>query len=104
METGKTYSGNTEAEVKASFAGVVGGEILEKDMDYAIDSANFADENAGKGKAVTATVTLKNTAKANNYNLELNSVTVMADIIRKEITFIVDNKSKEVRFIPSNLL
>lgn len=104
METGKTYSGNTEAEVKVSFARVIEGQILEKDMDYAIDSANFADENAGKGKVVTATVTLKNTAKSNNYNLELNSVTVMADIIRKEITFIVDNKSKEVRFIPSNLL
>lgn len=104
METGKTYSGNTESEVKASFSGVVGGEILEKDMDDTIDSANFADENAEEGKVVTATVNLKNTAKANNYNLELNSVTVMADIIRKEITFIVDNKSKEVRIIPSNLL
>ena len=61
--------------------------------DYTV-SATFDDATAGENKTVTATITLKNTAKANNYKLSTDSVKTTAAINKKGITVKAEDKTK----------
>ena len=64
----KTYDGTTDADVTVTFQGLVGQDTLAPGADYTF-TASYADANAGTDKAITGTVTLKNTAKTANYVL-----------------------------------
>jgi hypothetical protein len=67
----KTYDGTTGATVTGvTFDVLENGENLEIDIDYEVTAAAFLNPNAGSGnRTVQMTVALKNTDKANNYNL-----------------------------------
>lgn len=69
-----------------TFTGLVKGETLEKDTDYSV-SASFDNANAGTGKTVTATVTLKDTQKAKNYTLSNGSVRGTATINKATLSY-----------------
>ena len=78
----KPYDTNDTATVTGvTFTGLVNGETLALGTDYTA-TGTFADTNAGENKSVTVTVTLANTAKANNYNLTPNTTTATADITK----------------------
>jgi len=67
----KTYDGATDATVIPQsfvFSGLMGVETLAFNTDYTA-SAEFADANADNNKTVSITVTLSNTPKASNYEL-----------------------------------
>ena len=64
------------------FTGLVNSETLTLGVDYTVTAA-FDDANAGEGKTVSYTVTLADTAKANNYTLTGDaSGTTTADITK----------------------
>ncbi|WP_303753519.1 YDG domain-containing protein, partial [uncultured Alistipes sp.] len=78
----KTYDGNTAASVSSvTFTGLVPGEALALGTDYTA-TGTFADANAGTGKSVSIAVTLKDSAKANNYNLTNGSVNATGTIAK----------------------
>ncbi len=80
----KTYDGTDTATVSSvTFTGLVNGETLALGTDYTA-SGEFDSENAGTGKSVTVTVTLANTAKANNYQLSDSTCTATADITKAD--------------------
>ena len=89
----KDYDGNTAATVNVSFEGLQKDEKLVEGKDYTV-SAKFDDATAGENKTVTATITLKNTAKANNYKLSTDSVKTTAAINKKGITVKAEDKTK----------
>lgn len=65
----KTYDGNVDAEligITFEFKGMA--VDLVKDTDYTAE-AEFTDPNAGTGKTVSVTVSLKNTAAAGNFTV-----------------------------------
>ena len=65
----KVYDATDAAAATAVvFTGLVNSETLTLGVDYTVTAA-FADANAGEGKPVSYTVTLTDTAKANNYTL-----------------------------------
>jgi len=71
----KTYDGEKTAKVtEVKLGGVIDGDVV----DYTA-TAEFADENVGTGKTVTATITLADTVK--NYTLEKTTYETTADII-----------------------
>lgn len=86
----KIYDGNPDVDVTSVTLGTVNSETLDKGTDYTVTAA-FADANAGKTKAVTVTVVLGSTDKANNYALanegkyqmtgEIKQKTLTADAI-----------------------
>jgi uncharacterized repeat protein (TIGR02543 family) len=80
----KTYDGKRDAEATVSFAGLQNGETLTEGVDYTIGSANFADANAGSGKTVAVTVTLKDTVT--NYTLSSTTCTTTASIAQATLT------------------
>jgi hypothetical protein len=86
----KTYDGTTTATVNSlSFSGLVNDETLTEDTHYTIPSAQFNDKDAGENKAGTFTVTLKNTAAANNYKISNNGVGIAfsgAEITKRAVT------------------
>ncbi len=66
----KVYDGTTTATVTGvTFNGLANGETLAIGTDYTVTNATFDNAKVGTNKAVTATITLSDTAKANNYNL-----------------------------------
>ncbi|MBQ8196092.1 MAG: hypothetical protein IJZ47_12120 [Oscillospiraceae bacterium] len=76
----KVYDGTTDATVTAvEFDGVIDGDVV----DYTATGA-FADKNAGEDKAVTGTVTLKDTET--NYKLTDGKFSTTADITEKGIS------------------
>lgn len=75
----KPYDGTTDVTVTVSFAELKGGDALVNDTDYEVTAA-FVDASVGKNKAVTATVTLKDTALASNYELARNTCECAAEI------------------------
>ncbi|MEY8389577.1 YDG domain-containing protein, partial [Oscillospiraceae bacterium 38-13] len=82
----KTYDGNTAASVSSvTFTGLVPGEALALGTDYTA-TGTFADANAGTGKSVSIAVTLKDSAKANNYNLTNDSVNATGTIAKASQT------------------
>ena len=66
----KTYNGRTDDAVvtAVTYNGLVTGEDLTLGMDFTA-TAVYDSANASTAAAAKATVTLKNTVKANNYNL-----------------------------------
>lgn len=89
----KVYDFSAEADVKVTFEGLADGDTLTEDVDYTI-TAEFADENVGTGKTVTATITLADTVK--NYTLENTTYETTADITAAPLTITgaaVENKT-----------
>ena len=89
----KIYDGKESATVSVSFEGLQKDEELVEGEDYSV-SATFTNKEVGKGKNVTATIMLKDTAKANNYTLSTDSATATADINKKRITVTANDRSK----------
>jgi hypothetical protein len=68
--TPKTYDGTTNVTVTGlTFSGLENSETLDINIDYTVILADFTDANAGNGKTVQMTVTLKSNATTDNYNL-----------------------------------
>ena len=76
----KTYDGNTTATV--SF----GDDRLAGDVLAYTGTANFADKNAGSGKAITVTGIALGGQDAGNYALASTSAGATADIGRRALT------------------
>ncbi|WP_295759555.1 YDG domain-containing protein, partial [uncultured Oscillibacter sp.] len=68
-----------------SFTGLVNGETLTLDQDYAA-FGNYDDPNAGTNKPATIRVELNSSAKANNYNLTNSSVSATGDVTKASQT------------------
>ncbi len=83
----KTYDGATDASGLITLTGVLDGDDLTVTGDL-----DFADRNAGTGKAVTASNLLFSGADAGNYTV--TTTTAFADILRKAIsgTFTANDK------------
>ena len=82
---GKTYDGTKTAEVNyVIFKGLLYGDELKKDVDYEA-TAEFENETNGYNKPVIVKVVLKDTAKANNYNLSSAEYQTRATISGKAI-------------------
>ncbi len=80
----KAYDGTTDAAITAvTFSGLQSSEVLTLDTDYSVTGAAFDSASVGSGKTVTATVTLNDTAKANNYTLDNGSLTLSGQTIQK---------------------
>ena len=80
----KTYDTTKTATVSGvTFTGLVNGETLALGTDYTA-SGEFDSENAGTGKSVTVTVTLADTAKANNYTFASTSVNTTGTITKAD--------------------
>ena len=81
----KKYNNNKTATVSSvEFTGLVGSETLTKDTDYTV-TAEFASANVGSNIDVNVKVILKDTDKANNYNLTNANYVAKANITGKEI-------------------
>ena len=89
----KVYDKSAKADVEVTFEGLADSDKLTEDVDYTI-TAEFADENVGTGKTVTATITLAETVK--NYTLEETTYEATADITAAPLTITgatVENKA-----------
>ena len=76
---GKTYDGTTDAKVtNVTFSGLKNNEELVAGTDYTVAGV-FDEANVGT-RTVTVTVTMKDTAKAKNYQLAENTATATAAI------------------------
>lgn len=80
----KPYDGNTAAQVEVKFAGLQNGETLTA-ADYTVTAA-FDSPGAGTNKPITGTVTLNNTAAANNYTLASGAFQTTASITKAGLT------------------
>lgn len=81
----KSYDNTKNATVSnVTFDGLVGGETLTKNTDYTV-TAEFVSANVGSTIDVNVTVTLKDTSKANNYNLTSANYVAKANITGKAI-------------------
>lgn len=70
---GKTYDGTTAISPSAVTAVTLAGDLdsLALNTDFEVSAASYTvDAYAGAGKAVSITIGLKNTVKANNYTFE----------------------------------
>ena len=82
---GKTYDGTTDAKVTSvTFSGLQNGEELVSGTDYTVAGV-FAEANIGM-RTATVTVTMKDTAKARNYQLEKTTATATATITPVQTT------------------
>ena len=91
---------NTTAEVTGvEFTGLVNGETLALGTDYSV-SGEFDSADAGENKSVSVTVTLADTAKANNYSLTSNTVTATGTVTRasREDIHITGNPSGTITY------
>jgi hypothetical protein len=81
----KTYDGTTAATITGlTFGGLAGGESLDINTDYTV-SAAFTDPNAGSNKTVRIAVTLLNTPKTGNYNLNVTNFDLTGQSIEKAV-------------------
>ena len=81
----KTFDNNKNATVSGvNFTGLVGSESLTKDTDYTV-TAEFVSANVGSNIDVNVKVILKDTDKANNYNLTNANYVAKANITGKAI-------------------
>lgn len=78
----KTYNGKTDAAVTGVNLEGIEANTLIKGTDYDV-TGTFSDKNAGTNKTVTVKVTLKDTVKANNYNLDKDTFTLTGQEIKK---------------------
>ncbi len=84
----KVYDGNNSISVNnITLDGFVNGETLTNGEDYSLSNLGFNSVNAGDDLNVSGSITLNNTAKANNYVLETENFNVnsTADISQKPI-------------------
>ena len=82
---GKTYDGTTDAKVTSvTFSGLQNGEELVSGTDYTVAGV-FDEANIGM-RTATVTVTMKDTAKARNYQLEKTTATATATITPVQTT------------------
>lgn len=93
--TPKDYDTTDAATITAvTFSGLVTGESLSMEApspDYTVTNAKFADANFGTDKNVTFTVTLEDTAKANNYTLGTATTgSAKGTINKKAVTPVVE--------------
>lgn len=81
----KVFDNNKNATVSGiNFTGLVGSESLTKDTDYTV-TAEFTNANVGNDLDVNVKVILKDTDKANNYNLTNANYVAKANITGKAI-------------------
>ena len=81
----KAFDNNKNATVSGvNFTGLVGSESLTKDTDYTV-TAEFVSANVGSNIDVNVKVILKDTDKANNYNLTNANYVAKANITGKAI-------------------
>ena len=81
----KVFDNNKNATVSGvNFTGLVGSESLTKDTDYTV-TAEFVSANVGNDIDVNVKVILKDTDKANNYNLTNANYVAKANITGKAI-------------------
>lgn len=81
----KVFDNNKTATVSGvTFTGLVGSESLTKDTDYTV-TAEFVSANVGSDIDVNVKVILKDTDKANNYNLTNANYVAKANITGKAI-------------------
>lgn len=82
----KVYDGTATATVSGvTFDGLITGETLTADVDYTATGV-FASTAINNDIAVTVTVTLKDTPKADNYTLSASTAATQADITKKLVT------------------
>ena len=82
---GKTYDGTTDAKVTSvTFSGLQNGEELVSGTDYTVAGV-FAEADVGE-RTVTVTVTMKDTARAKNYQLEKTTATATTTITPVQTT------------------
>ena len=82
---GKTYDGTTDAKVTSvTFNGLQNGEELVSGTDYTVAGV-FAEADVGE-RTVTVTVTMKDTARAKNYQLEKTTATATTTITPVQTT------------------
>ena len=81
---GKTYDGNTTAEIVTTGA-TLAGKVTGDDLAITILTGVFADANAGENKSVTGTFELTGTVK-DNYELTANTFSTTATITAKDVT------------------
>ncbi len=81
---GKTYDGNTTAEIVTTGADLA-GKVTGDDLAITILTGSFADANAGANKAVTGTFELTGAAR-DNYELTANTFSTTATITAKDVT------------------
>lgn len=79
----KVYDGTVDANAVIRFGNLAGGDELEEEVDYSV-TATFDHKNSGTRTAEVA-VTLKETALAQNYELEKSSDSVDANIRQKQL-------------------
>ena len=84
----KTYDGATTATGSIALTGLVAGDTVSAAGTY-----NFADRNAGSGKAVTASGVTLAGADAANYDLSAVSGD-LADILRRQVSVSADGQFK----------
>lgn len=81
--TDKTYDGTDTASVNVTFEGLQNRETLTAGVDYTV-SAHYRDINAGEYKTIDCTITLNDTAKAQNYDLLLKQFEITSAIRKAE--------------------
>jgi hypothetical protein len=84
----KTYDGTDTAKVTkvAKFGGLTSGSTLTIKTEYVVDSARFADTNAGANKDVKVYVRLTGTGKSANYVLDTSVVTLKHSVAQRKTT------------------
>lgn len=78
----KTYNGKTDAAVTGVNLEGIEANTLIKGTDYDV-TGTFSDKNVGTNKTVTVKVTLKDTVKAKNYELEKDTFILTGQEIKK---------------------
>ncbi|MEG0763136.1 MAG: YDG domain-containing protein, partial [Oscillospiraceae bacterium] len=82
--TEKTYDGNNSATVtELIFDGLVNGEALANNIDYSPGNTVYTTVSAGTDKTVMSTVSLYDTATANNYSIPTNAYRINNCVIHK---------------------
>ncbi|MDL2273420.1 S-layer homology domain-containing protein [Oscillospiraceae bacterium OttesenSCG-928-G22] len=95
----KTYDGTDAAEIAAvGFVGLQNGETFTLNTDYTVSDAQYNSADAGaSNRTITATVALvAGSAKAKNYTLASNALTISNQTIAKATASGID---KELMFM-----
>ncbi len=96
---GKVYDGNTGATVNVGGA-IFGGKVAGDSLTLTGASGAFADSNAANGKTVTISGYSLGGADAGNYDLNIPSVTVLANITRAPLSVRANDLSKAYDGVP----
>ncbi len=92
----KAYDGTTTATAKGvTFTGLENSETLVLDTDFTIDTLNFVDANVENNKAVTGTLSLSSTPKADNYVLSSGDISTTGNIVKAGTLIATDPSTLE---------